>query len=140
MIWVILVIIVVVVIAFKLGNKTGEIVSSSAKSGGMRTKYAKLVECIMNGHPESKIVVETRTYIRAGVSNYGGTTMFHIQQSTGGIVLIDYDVSDNPAVPSFTLHFSFSDDMDQEQMYEQICLGVGEKMRQIFGSYNKYRI
>ena len=137
MIWVILVIIVVV-IAFKLGNKTGEIVSSSTKSGGMRTKYAKLLEYILKGHPESKIVVETRTYIRAGVSNYGGTTMFHIQQSTGGMVLIDYDVSDNPAVPSFTLHFSFRDDMDQEQMYEQICIGVGEKMRQIFGVNNNY--
>lgn len=89
MIWVIIVI-VVVVLAFKLGNKTGEIVSSSSNAGGMRTKYAKLLEYILNGHPESKIVVETRTYIRAGVSNYGGTTMFHIQQSTGGVVLIDY--------------------------------------------------
>lgn len=133
MIWAILVF-VVVVIAFKLGNKTGEMVSSSSNAGGMRTKYAKLLGYILNGHPESKIVVETRTYIRAGVSNYGGTTMFHIQQSTGGVVLIDYDVSHNPAVPSFTLHFSFRDDMDQELMYEKICMGVQEKMQQIFGS------
>ena len=133
MIWVILVIIVVV-IAFKIGNKTGEMVSSSTSAGGMRNKYAKLLEYILNGHPESKIVVETRTYIRAGVSNYGGTTMFHIQQNTGGIVLIDYEVSNNPAVPSFTLHFSFRDDMDQEQMYEQICMGVQKKMQQLFGA------
>lgn len=133
MIWAILVI-VVVVIAFKLGNKTGEMVSSSSNAGGMRTKYAKLLEYILNGHPESKIVVETRTYIRAGVSNYGGTTMFHIQQSSDGIVLIDYDVSRNPAIPSFTLHFSFRDDMDQELMYEQICTGVQKKMQQILGS------
>lgn len=137
MIWVILVI-VIVIIAFKLGNRTGVMVSSASSAGGMRTKYAKLLEYILNGHPESKIVVETRTYIRAGVSNYGGTTMFHIQQSTGGMVLIDYDVSNNPAVASFTLHFSFRDDMDQEQMYEQICIGVGEKMRQIFGINNNY--
>ena len=126
MIWVIIVI-VVVVLAFKLGNKTGEIVSSSSNAGGMRTKYAKLLEYILNGHPESKIVVETRTYIRAGVSNYGGTTMFHIQQSTGGVVLIDYDVSHNPAVPSFTLHFSFRDDMDQELMYEKYVWGCKKR-------------
>lgn len=135
MIWVILVIIVVV-IAFKIGNKTGEMVSSSTSAGGMRNKYAKLLEYILNGHPESKIVVETRTYIRAGVSNYGGTTMFHIQQNTGGTVLIDYEVSNNPAVPSFTLHFSFQDDMDQKQMYEQICMGIQKKMQQLFGAYN----
>ena len=135
MIWVILVI-VIVIIAFKLGNHTGEMVSSASSAGGMRTKYAKLLEYILNGHPESKIVVETRTYIRAGVSNYGGTTMFHIQQNTGGVVLIDYEVSNNPAVPSFTLHFSFRDDMDQEQMYEQICMSIQNKMQQLFGSLN----
>ena len=52
MIWVIL-IIAIVIIAFKLGNKTGEMVSSSASSGGMRTKYAKLLEHILKGHPDS---------------------------------------------------------------------------------------
>ena len=65
MIWVILVI-VVVVIAFKLGNKTGEMVSSSSNAGGMRTKYAQLLEFILNGHPDSKIVVETS--ISAGLT------------------------------------------------------------------------
>lgn len=135
MIWVIIVI-VIVIITFKLGNQTGKMVSSASGAGGMRTKYGKLLENILNGHPESKIVVETRTYIRAGVSNYGGTTMFHIQQNTGGIVLIDYEVSNNPAVPSFTLHFSFRDDMDQEQMYNQICMGIQNKMQQLFGSFN----
>ncbi len=99
----------------------------------MRERYAKLLELILAGHKDSKIVVETRTYIRAGVSNYGGTTMFHIQQNVGDTVLIDYEVSHNPAVPSFTLHFSFPDNMDQVEMYEQICMGVQKKMQQIFG-------
>lgn len=132
MIWVII-IIVVVIIAFKIGSNSGQMILSPAKSGGMRVKYAKLLECILNGHKDCSIIIETRTYIRAGVSNYGGTTMFHIQQSSGNIVLIDYEVSHNPVVPKFTLHFSFRDDMDQEQMYEQICLGVQKKMQQLFG-------
>lgn len=132
MIWVIIVIIIVIV-AFKIGSKSGEMVSSSSNAGGMRVKYAKLLELILNGHAESRIVTETRTYIRAGVSNYGGTTMFHIQQSTGSTVLIDYEVSNNPAVPSFTLHFAFPDNMNQEEMYEQIAMGVQRKMQQLFG-------
>ena len=131
MIWIII-IAAVVFIAFKIGNKSGEMVSSSTNAGGMRIKYAKLLECILSGHQDSKIVVETRTYIRAGVSNYGGTTMFHIQQSTGNTVLIDYEVSHNPAVPSFTLHFSFPDNMDQDEMYDRICIGVKNKMEQLF--------
>lgn len=132
MIWVVIVIIIVIVV-FKIGSKSGEIVSSSSNAGGMRVKYAKLIEMILDGHKDSKIVVETRTYIRAGVSNYGGTTMFHIQQNTGNTVLIDYEVSNNPAVPSFTLHFSFPDSMNQEEMYEQIAMGVQRKMQQLFG-------
>lgn len=132
MIWVIIVIIVVIV-AFKIGGKSGEMVSSSSNAGGMRVKYAKLIEMILEGHKDSKVVAETRTYIRAGVSNYGGTTMFHIQQNTGNTVLIDYEVSNNPAVPSFTLHFSFPDSMNQEEMYEQIAMGVQRKMQQLFG-------
>ena len=131
MIWVILVI-VAIIIAFRIGIKSGEMVSSSTNAGGMRVKYAKLLDHILNGHPESKIVVETRTYIRAGVSNYGGTTMFHIQQNIGGNVLIDYEVSNNPAVPSFTLHFSFQDSMNQDEMYDRICQGVQDKMMQLF--------
>ncbi len=131
MIWVILVIIAIV-IAFRIGSKSGEMISSSINAGGMRVKYAKLLEHILNGHPESKIVVETRTYLRAGVSNYGGTTMFHIQQNVGGTVLIDYEVSNNPAVPSFTLHYSFPDTMDQDEMYDRICQGIKNKMAQLF--------
>ncbi len=133
MIWVV-VVIVVVIIAFKIGSNTGEMVSSSANAGGMRNKYAKLLEHILDGHPESKIVVETRTYIRAGVSNYGGTTMFHIQQNAGGTVLIDYEISHNPAVPNFTLHFSFPDTMNQDEMYDRICQRIQSKMIQLFGN------
>lgn len=132
MIWVIIVIIVVI-LAFKIGNNSGQIISSSTNAGGMRIKYAKLLEHILKGHPESKIVVETRTYIRAGVSNYGGTTMVHIQQNIGGTVLIDYEVSHNPVMADFTLHFSFPDTMDQDEMYDRICQGVQDKMTQTFG-------
>ena len=131
MIWVIIVVIVVI-FAFRIGSKSGQIISSSANAGGMSVKYAKLREHILNGHPESKIVVETRTYIRAGVSNYGGTTMFHIQQNIGGTVLIDYEVKHNPVMSDFTLHFSFPDTMDQDEMYERIGLGIQNKMSQLF--------
>ena len=62
MIWVI-VIAVVVFIAFKLGSTSGQVVGSVNSSGGMRVKYAKLLENILDGHKDSKIFVETRTYL-----------------------------------------------------------------------------
>lgn len=94
----------------------------------MRMKYTELLEYILAGHRESRVFVETRTYIRAGVSNYGGTTLFHIQQCPGNKVMIDFEVKNNPAVKAFTLRFVFDDSMNQSDMYQQINLGIQRKM------------
>ena len=98
----------------------------------MRVKYAKLLNNILSGHKDSKIFAETRTYIKAGVSNYGGTTLFHIQQSTGNKVIIQYEVKNNPVVPSFQLTWTFPDDMDQDEMRNVIAADILRKMKQGF--------
>ena len=130
MVWVI-VIVIVVFIAFKLGSTSGQVVGRVKNSGGMRVKYAKLLENILGGHKDSQIFVETRTYIRAGVSNYGGTTLFHIQQSTGNKVIIHYEVKDNPVVPSYQLEWTFPDDMDQDKMMTIMAVDMQKKMMQM---------
>ena len=133
MIWVIIVA-VIVFIAFKIGSTSGQVVGSVHNSGGMRVKYARLLENILSGHKDSKVFVETRTYLRAGVSNYGGTTLFHIQQSTGNKVIIQYEVKDNPAVPAFQLEWVFPDDMDQDEMMVVISNDIQKKMVSYFGN------
>lgn len=133
MIWVILIVIaVLVLIAFKLGSTSGQVIGSVNSSGGMRVKYARLLNNILAGHKDSKIFEEKRTYIKAGVSNYGGTTYFHIQQSTNNKVIIQYEVKDNPAVPSFQLSWTFPDDMDQDEMRNVIAMDIFKKMKQGF--------
>lgn len=133
MIWgIIIVIAVVVVIAFKFGSTSGQVIGSVNNSGGMRVKYAKLLNNILSGHKDSKIFVETRTYIKAGVSNYGGTTLFHIQQSTDNKVIIQYEVKNSPVVPSFQLTWTFPDDMDQDEMRNIIAADILRKMKQGF--------
>ena len=97
----------------------------------MRVKYAKLLENILGCHKECKILVETRTYIRAGVSNYGGTTLFHIQQSTGNTVIIQYEVKNNPVVRPFQLEWTFPYDMDQDEMMAVMAMDIQKKMIQI---------
>lgn len=133
MIWFIIVV-VIVFIAFKIGSTSGQVVGSVNNSGGMRVKYARLLENILSGHKDSKVFVETRTYLRAGVSNYGGTTLFHIQQSTGNKVIIQYEVKDNPAVPAFQLEWVFPDDMDQDEMMVVISNDIQKKMVSYFGN------
>ena len=133
MIWVIIVA-VIVFIAFKIGSTSGQVVGSVNNCGGMRVKYARLLENILSGHKNSKVFVETRTYLSAGVSNYGGTTLFHIQQSTGNKVIIQYEVKDNPAVPAFQLEWVFPDDMDQNEMMVVISNDIQKKMVSYFGN------
>ena len=133
MIWVIIVA-VIVFIAFKIGSTSGQVVGSVNNCGGMRVKYARLLENILSGHKDSKVFVETHTYLRAGVSNYGGTTLFHIQQSTGNKVIIQYEVKDNPAVPAFQLEWVFPDDMDQDEMMVVISNDIQKKMVSYFGN------
>lgn len=133
MIWVIIVA-VIVFIAFKIGSTSGQVVGSVNNCGGMRVKYARLLENILSSHKDSKVFVETRTYLRAGVSNYGGTTLFHIQQSTGNKVIIQYEVKDNPAVPAFQLEWVFPDDMDQNEMMVVISNDIQKKMVSYFGN------
>lgn len=130
MIWAII-IAIVIFIAFKLGSTSGQVVGRVNSSGGMRVKYAKLLENILDGHKDSKIFVETRTYIRAGVSNYGGTTLFHIQQSAGNKVIIQYEVKNNPVVPSYQLEWTFPDDMDQDEMMAVMAMDMQKKMMQM---------
>ena len=91
--WIIIIIIIGILVIYRLGKRTGETVGRVASDGGMRLKYSKLLNNILQGHRDCKIMAETRTYIRVGVSNYGGATIFHIQQCPNNTVMIDYDVS-----------------------------------------------
>ena len=77
MFWLIIIAIIIIV-AYKFGATSGQVIERVNNSGGMRVKYAKLIDAFLGGHDDCQIFVETRTYIRFGVSNYGGTTLFHI--------------------------------------------------------------
>ena len=65
MIWGI-VIAIVVFIAFKLGSTSGQVVGCVQSSGGMRVKYAKLLDIILGGHKDSQIFVETGLIFEQG--------------------------------------------------------------------------
>lgn len=123
-----IIIVVLVIVVYKFSQNTRETVERVKSFGGMRTKYSKLVNNILEGHKDCQIFGETRTYLRIGVTNFGGSTMFHIQQCPGNKVMIDYDVSGNPVLGSFSLRFTFDDTMDQDEMMKEIALGVQRRL------------
>ena len=132
MIVILILAIVMIIAAFYFGSATGEVVENVSSNGGMRVRYSKLLENILGGHKDCQIFGETRTYIRVGVSNYGGTTLYHIQQTTGHQVIINYEVKNNPVVPSFQLQWVFSDSMDQDAMMTVMSVDIQKKMMTMF--------
>ena len=128
----VIIVAIIVLIAFKIGSTSGQVVGSVSSNGGMRVKYARLLENILGGHQDCKIFAATRTYIRVGVANYAGPTLYHIQQSTENKVIIHYEVKDNPVVPSFQLEWVFPDDMDQDEMMIIMGTDVQKKMMTLF--------
>lgn len=128
MIWIIL-IAIGLFLTFKFGSSSGQSIERVQSNGGMRVKYAKLLEHILGGHCDSKIFTESRTYIKAGVSNYGGSTFFHLQQSENSL-LVEYEIKDNPTCPPFTLKWSFPDSMDQDEMMIKMCMDIQKKSMQ----------
>ena len=117
------------IVIYHLSKPWRETIRKVNATGGMDVRYARLIQNILDGHKDCQIIGGTRTYIRLGVSNLGGTIMFHIQQCSNNTVMIDYDVSNNPVIPSFNLRFTFPDTMDQDEMMERIAMGIQNKLR-----------
>lgn len=130
--WIIILIIIGVVLIYKFGKNSGDTIGRVQADGSMHLKYFVLIKNILDSHKDCKIIGETRTYIRIGVINFGGSTIFHIQQCPNNMVMIDYEVSNNPVVPNFSLRFTFPDSKDQNEMIEEIGLGIQRKMMSIY--------
>ncbi|MBF1631224.1 MAG: hypothetical protein HXO48_09950, partial [Prevotella sp.] len=63
--------------------------------------------------------------------NYGGTTLFHIQQCPDVKVMIQYEIKNNPIIPPFHLDWTFSDSMDQDEMLTTINRDINMKIHQL---------
>ena len=88
------------------------------KEGGMRVKYAKLVEWIMQEYPSSRIIQEESTFLNVGALGMAGTTVFWLTQ-TWGKVTIQYK-STNTLMGTIKLEWEFHEDMPQEQMISKM--------------------
>lgn len=127
----IIIIAVAAYLIFKFGLISGKVTNGVNSQGGMRVKSFKLVNHILMAHRYSRVFLETRTYLRVGVSNYGGTTLFHIQQCPDEKVMIQYEIKDNPIVPPFHLDWTFPDEMNQDDMLSTINSDINMKIQQL---------
>lgn len=116
--WWIIIIALVVFMVIKFASDSNKQANAVAKQGGMRKKYKTLVDYMLSGHAQSRIIQETATSISVGVTGPSGSTVFFICQ-TFGSVTIQYKVK-NVMFGNHQLEWSFDEFMSQEKMIEKI--------------------
>lgn len=114
----ILIVAIILFVIIKFAGATNKQSNEVRSQGGMKVKYMILYEFFMSSHGENKLIKETNTYLCIGHSNYGGSSVFHLQQTFGEIT-IQFEFN-NPVFGKHKLEWSFNEKMNQYKMIEKI--------------------
>ena len=104
------------------------------KIGGVKKKYSTLINTILSGDSKCRIIQETSTFIRIGVSGISGSTLFDITQ-TFGTVTIQYKV-DSTVFGKNKLEWVFDENMNQVTMLEKINADIEELTLKIISKFS----
>lgn len=118
MMWWMVIIAAIVFMVIKFVYDSNKQADAVAKQGGMRVKYATLINYLLSSDPKCRIIQETSTFISVGVSGISGSTAFFIQQ-TFGTVTIQYKVK-SQVFGNHQLEWRFNEFTAQEKMIEKI--------------------
>jgi hypothetical protein len=104
--------------------------------GGVRQKYSKIVDFVLNSHPDSKIFHQDNTSVVVGVQGIAGSQVFYITKSFG-VVIIQMKVRNNPLWGNMEREWKFPENMDQEKIIEQITVDTKRDMEIIIKNLNQ---
>lgn len=104
--------------------------------GGVRQKYSKIVDFVLNSHPDSKIFHQDNTSVVVGVQGIAGSQVFYITKSFG-VVIIQMKVRNNPLCGNLEREWKFPENMDQEKIIEQITVDTKRDMEIIIKNLNQ---
>jgi len=93
-------------------------------AGGMRRKYAVLSKLLLDGDARAKIYDETNTALTLGVQGLGAYTKFELIQGFD-VIMINMTIGSN-VFGEHKLNWKFNDNMNQEKIYELICLDIAK--------------
>lgn len=102
--------------------------------GGVRTKYAKLVQALLDSDPRARIIQETNTFVNVGVSGPAGSQSYFLQQNFGKLT-VQIVVKNNPLLGNMTIERSFPEDMDQDEMINELMEAQQTEMQKKLQQY-----
>ncbi|MDE6033106.1 MAG: hypothetical protein K2G15_03985 [Muribaculaceae bacterium] len=89
------------------------------KEGGVRKKYAILINHFLSGHKQSQIFQDDNTLVSVGVMGIAGSQIYFISPAYGN-VSIRMEIKNNPLFGNTKMEWLFPEDMDQNLMIERI--------------------
>lgn len=129
--WIIIILSILAIIVarfFYALNKNNKKISSQ---GGMRTKYNCLINHILNGDTRARIIQDTSNAVLIGLSNFGGSTYFDINEAFSSVT-IRWKI-DSPVFGKHNQEWEFPENFDQNEIYNTIESDILVYTRKIMG-------
>ena len=128
---------IIIVVLFFIGKFIFDSLNQSKEMkilGGIRKKYSKLVQTLLEADPRAKVIQETDTFMNIGVSGPAGAQSFLLQQ-TFGYLTIQIVVKNNPLLGDMKIERSFPEGMDQELMMAEL---METQQKEVMSKINRY--
>ena len=104
------------------------------KQGGIKKKYAKLVQMLLEADPRTRIIQESNNFINIGISGPAGAQSYFLQETFGSLT-VQIVVKNNPLLGNLTIERTFPEDMDQEEMMKELVLAQQAEMSKKLNRY-----
>ena len=96
--------------------------------GGVRNKYEKLIQMILDSDKRIRIIQETNTFVNVGISGPAGAQSFLLYQTFGKLT-VQIVIKNNPLLGNMKIERSFPEDMDQDEIMKELMIAQNEEIQ-----------
>lgn len=128
---------IIVIVVFIIGKFVFDSINQSNKmkaQGGIRTKYAHLIQLLLDSDPRVRIIQATNTFINVGISGPAGAQSFFLQQTFGKLT-VQIVIRNNPLLGNMTIERTFPEDMNQDEMMKELMKAQQSEMEKKLSRY-----
>lgn len=116
--WTFIIVLVIIIIG-KFVFATSQQKAKYVQIGGIKTKYATLVDYLLNSHDRCRILQENTTFVAIGINGPACSQVYYIYPSYGNVT-IRMEIKNNPLFGNMKHEWTFSENMNQEDMIRNI--------------------
>ncbi len=129
--------VIIVIIVFIIGKFVFDSINQSNEmkaQGGVRTKYAHLIQLLLDSDPRVRVIQATNTFVNVGISGPAGAQSFLLQQTFGKLT-VQIVIKNNPLLGDMTIERTFPEDMDQGEMIKELMKTQQSEMEKKLSRY-----